>query len=120
MNSLENVEANISEMPHITEVIARTSADDQLFKELYEVLKRHDADHRFGVTLIHKHYEVAPDEILMEYTDEEARIQTIKVEKIADVEMNGTIETSWSLKDGKVQMSCRCIKQDQHNHTHNP
>jgi hypothetical protein len=111
--------ADINSTKHISDVIARSSLDDPLFKELAEVLKKYEAEDRFGITLLHKHFELQLDETLVEYTNEENRIQKIVVEKIAAVDQSQTIETSWSLKDGQILMRCQCIKQgDNHNHGH--
>jgi hypothetical protein len=118
---MQTVEANITAMQHILNARPRTSQDDLLFGELYEVLRKHRAEDRFGITLLHKHFDLQDGEMLVEYTDQELRLQTIRVERAESVDIAQTIETAWSLEDGKIQMSCRCALQgDDHNHQHQP
>jgi hypothetical protein len=52
--------------------------DEELFAELREVLLRHGAQDRFGVTLLHRHFDTKPDEALVETVDEEARTLTVR------------------------------------------
>lgn len=47
--------------------------DVACFRDIRDVLARHNALHRFGVFLIHKHFDIADDETLTEFTDEENR-----------------------------------------------
>ena len=76
--------------------------DKECFKEIRDVLKKHNMLERFGVALLHKHFDIADDEMLVESIDEENRTQIIKPLKKSVVEqMEGQIlETCWSLKEG--------------------
>jgi hypothetical protein len=67
--------------PDITEVKPADAADMGVLAEIQDVLKRHNALGRFGVNLLHQHFDMAKDEIMVEYTDVEARTQTLRVEK---------------------------------------
>jgi hypothetical protein len=84
-------------------------ADLDCLAEVSEVLKKHGKRERFGVALLHKHFDMNRDEQLVEYTDAEARILTIK--PIKKGEAGKTIETIWELGDGedgrKVFLGCR-------------
>lgn len=88
--------------------------------EVSAVLKQHGKRERFGVALLHKHFDMAADEQLVVHTDVDGRVLTIKPVK-AD-EAGPTIETIWELGDGedghKVFMGCRqfCGKDVQGNH----
>ena len=76
--------------------------------EVRDVLKKYGKRERFGVALRHKHCDMFPDEQLVEYTDAETRVLTIKPMKRE--EAGQTIETSWELGDGednKVYLGCR-------------
>lgn len=119
MSDVHAAQARLNDAPHISAAQARTAADDGLFRELANVLKRYGAEDRFGIALLHKHFDLHPDETLVEYTNEESRVQKTVVEKVADVDKSQTIETVWSVKDGQVFMRCQCIKQGaDHNHRH--
>jgi hypothetical protein len=58
--------------------------------------------------LLHKHFDLAADEQLVEYTDAEARLLTIK--PVNRSEVGQMIETIWELGDGqndkKVSLGC--------------
>jgi len=47
------------------------SKGEEWFYELRDVLKKHNALDRFGITLLHKHFDIADDEIMLETTDVE-------------------------------------------------
>jgi hypothetical protein len=79
---------------HIDEVQPISDTDRLVLADVAEVLRKHNCLDRFGVFLTHKHFELAPDEILTEYTDEAAREQRIVVEKRGEP-AEKYIETSW-------------------------
>ncbi|MGA3203603.1 MAG: hypothetical protein ABSF12_14045 [Bryobacteraceae bacterium] len=68
-------------------------------KEIREVLERHGALRRFGVCLLHEHFPLADDEILVESTDNDTRISTFQPVKRSDVPQ-GILETAWRLDIG--------------------
>jgi hypothetical protein len=72
-----------------------------------EVLKKHGRQDRFGVALLHKHFDMGEDEILVEETDVAGRVLTIKPVKQATA--GKTIETIWHLADGeqRAMLGCR-------------
>jgi len=75
---------------------------------------------RFGVHLLHKHFDVADDEVLVEYTDVIARTQECRVEKrVSDrVEPSARIETMWSFSGpGALRV---CDQQCVNNYGHAP
>jgi hypothetical protein len=93
---------------HITEVEPRSAKDDALFTELAAVLKKHNALDRFGITLLHRHFDIAPGEVLLEETDVQTRkqnIQPISADALRDEKFT---ETAWRLGDGFVAMACFC------------
>jgi hypothetical protein len=50
-------------LKYIHETPPRQESDDACFQEIKEVLKRHGLEHRYGLTLLHKHFELSDDEI---------------------------------------------------------
>lgn len=88
----------------------RGPSDDVLFRELKEVLERHGATHRFGITLLHTHFDVAPNEVMMEYTDITTRTQLLRPVTLAEAEAQHHIETAWSLEGDAPTMRCTCQK----------
>src|SRR5262249_38625124 len=63
------------------------------------------AEKKYGLALLHKHFDLADDEVLMEYTDIENR--TLITKPASRNEISGdAIETAWSLESGIVTTVC--------------
>jgi hypothetical protein len=67
--------------------------DSEVLREVGEVLLKHNALDRFGVTLIHKHFDLQANEQLVEFTDIVNRRLTIQ--PVSEHETLETVETSW-------------------------
>ncbi len=106
------------QLPNIIEVKPLSDSDKETMDKLYQVLKEQNALNRFGITLLHEHFEVADDEVLIEFTDIETRTQTIKPVFKNDPELIDAIETSWRLDTGFPVMSCKCKKYGTGDHSH--
>lgn len=78
---------------HIDDVEPISDKDYAVLEELRQVISKHGYENRFGISLIHKHYELSENEIALEETDEEARISTIRAAD--DPGAAKTIETMW-------------------------
>ena len=65
-----------------------------MLDELRSVLVKHGYTYRFGISLLHRHFDLAHDEVLMETTDTEARISTLAVERHEEQSAN-SIDTMW-------------------------
>jgi len=96
-------------LPHIDVVIARSVEDEACFKELREVLARHDRLDRFGVMLMHHHFEVADDEIMVEECDEENRVLISRPQKVATIAAGSAIQTNWRLDSDLATAKCMQI-----------
>ncbi len=104
------LESTLPAPVHVADVQPRSEQDDALFDELASVLRKHNALDRFGISLLHRHFEIAPGEVLLETTDIPTRVQTVR--PVNETEIAGVpyIETSWRLGDGWVAMACVCVK----------
>ena len=83
--------------------------DALILADLKAVLVRHGATERFGVCLLHRHFDLADDECLMESTDVEQRVSVLNVEKRTDTPAK--IPTMWRFgptitADTKCQLYC--------------
>lgn len=96
------------ELPDINDVEQISSKDYAVLEELRTVLVRHGYTDRFGVTLLHKHFDLNDDEVLMERTDEVARVSTLSVETRKNSSKT-TIETMW--KFGNTIVGATVCKQ---------
>jgi hypothetical protein len=109
-------------LPDISEV-ARLSADDHACLDaVRQVLVLHNAIGRFGIHLSHKHFEVAEDEVLVEYTNVESRTLECRVEKrfSAEVSEENRIETMWSFNSQDATRVCdqQCVYNSGHANRH--
>ena len=106
-----------SYLPDIKDVSPLSDHDSEVMKDLTEVLRKHGALNRFGVTLLHSHFPVNDDEILVESCDVEGR--TLTIQPVPKQELDGITytTTSWHLGTGVPQMACICVKfGDDHQH----
>jgi hypothetical protein len=111
-----------SVLPDITDVPPMSLDDHAVLDAVRDVLVQHGALGRFGVHLLHKHFDVAEDEVLVEYTDVNARTQECRVEKrVSDrVEPSARIETMWSFSGPGALRVCdqQCVNNYGHNSRH--
>ena len=93
----------------IHEVEPISDKDSEVLRQLREVLLKNNAIDRFGVTLIHKHFDLQENEQLVEFTDIENRRLTI--EPVSEGAGINTIETSWkfSKEVGGMQPLTICV-----------
>ncbi len=111
------LESTLPAPAHIADVQQRSDEDDALFRELADVMKKHNALDRFGITLLHRHFDIQQGEVLLETTDVPSRVQTIEPVKEETLAGMPYVETSWRLGDGWVAMACVCVKYgDDHSH----
>ncbi|MCA6095392.1 hypothetical protein LE181_24895 [Streptomyces sp. SCA3-4] len=78
--STENVKPT-PELPRFEEAEPLGPRDAEFVQDLIAVLEKHGNVDRFGLCLLHGHFPVAADEILVETTDMEARTLHLGVEK---------------------------------------
>lgn len=107
-------------LPHIHDVRPIGEKDHEVLNDLREVLQRHGYTHRFGISLLHKHFDVDSDECLVEYTEMDSRTQRVVVEK-RHPSTPGWIETVWRFSDATNVTLCEqeCKYEDAgHKHIH--
>lgn len=88
-----------SRLKHVDDVEPLNDGDATCIAEIRDVLYKHGKLDRLGVALLHSHFPLADDEVMLEETDEEARIQTlvpVKASEMGPTDM-GTI---WKLQAG--------------------
>ena len=108
-------------LPDIEEVPPFSDQDAQVLAELRAVIEAHGYAERFGVCLLHKHFDLADDECLMEYTDTDTRVSTLSVEKRIDSPTR--MPTMWRFgTDVRAATLCRvfCENAGGHVRVHRP
>lgn len=89
--------------------------DSECFREIRDVLARHRALKRFGVFLIHKHFDIDDDEEMTECTDQPGRLLTIAPRKKVEIDRDVTIPTNWIFTETEeiAAACCTCARNDQ-------
>jgi hypothetical protein len=87
--------------PDIVDAQPLGDDDHELVSDLHEVLRKHNAVGRFGITLLHTHFRVGPNEVILEETDVDGRHQTMRPVPSDSLQEEGIVETSWSLDTGR-------------------
>jgi len=81
--------------------------DFDILSELRDVLLRHGYEYRFGVCLLHKHFDLQPGEAALEETDEASRISTIRI--VQESDCKGAMETAWQFSpDSEITAGRKC------------
>jgi hypothetical protein len=101
---------NWNNLPDI-DAVTRAAADDAMFAELRQVLARYDALGTYGICLLHKHFDIGADEVLLETSDREGRTLTLRPMPVQALAEAQTVQTIWSMGDGaeavtKCHMVC--------------
>src|SRR4051812_34758293 len=101
----------VNRLTDIHAVQRRTTDDDACIAEIKAVLKRHDLDKKYGLTLLHKHFDLEPGEIMVEHTDVASRTLTSRPAPAADFDDANLVEVTWSLDSDHVLSICaqRCF-----------
>jgi hypothetical protein len=60
-------------MSHIHDVRPIGDSDAPVFEEIRSVLEKHGCLDRFGIALLHRHFDVGDEEMMLETTNEAAR-----------------------------------------------
>jgi hypothetical protein len=89
----------------IGRVEPRLESEAPLFDEIHGVLKKYGVERKYGLALLHRHFDLAEDEVLLEFTDVTNRTLTAKPALRSEVAGNA-IETVWSLDSGNVVTDC--------------
>jgi hypothetical protein len=96
----------VNRLTDIHKVEHRLDSETSVFDEVLAVLKRHGVEKKYGLALLHKHFDLVEDEVLMEYTDLENRTLTTKPVRRSEAAAGNAIETVWSLDSGNAATAC--------------
>lgn len=108
-HSMNQLAVALGSLPHVREVVPLSDADKPLVDEVTAVLQKHGALGRFGLTLLHRHFEIGDDEILVETTDAASRTQTVRPVSKEGVANEQYLVTSWHLGLRGPVMACVCM-----------
>ena len=90
------------------EIEPLNDSDLQCMAEVRKVLIKHGKRDRFGLALLHKHFDMDDNEVLLESTDKQARelnIRPVKRDEAAD-----SVPTIWMLLDDQMRSIQDCSR----------
>lgn len=99
-------------LPYVEDVEPLNDKDYAVLRELGAVLTRYGMAERFGVCLLHKHFDIAPDEELLEESDAETRVSILRVQP-AQPQQTDSVETMWRFAGTPTAVTkcvIRCLK----------
>ncbi len=99
------------DLDQLTDVEPLNDTDLKCMAEVREVLKKHGKRERFGVALLHKHFDMDDNEVLLEYSDHDSRELVIKAVKREEAE--NTVPTIWMLLDDQNSAVQYCNRSPQ-------
>ena len=91
----------------IDEVEPLNDSDLPALREIREVLQRHGLIERFGVALLHSHFDLRDDEVMVESADLACRTLTLQPMEEASIGEN-VIGTIWMLRDDPIHAMAWC------------
>jgi hypothetical protein len=95
---------NIDDTPHLD------SEDERCLNEIRAVLLRHGKASRLGVAVLHQHFQLESDEVLVEHCDPSLRTLTSKPIKIEDMLAKNNYRPTIIRFDGGRAQGCRwCV-----------
>lgn len=93
--------------PDVDDVRPIGNDDREVLAEIRDVLIKHGATSRFGVNLIHRHFDLKADEVLFETTDVENRVQQMEVRPVSILkDHKNVLETQWVFDDKTRATMC--------------
>ncbi len=95
--------ANLKKLKDVEPI---NDSDLECMAEVREVLKKHGKRERFGVALLHKHFEMDDGELLVEDTDEEVR--ELNIRPVQKGTVSNTVPTVWMLLDDENRSVLDC------------
>ncbi|MFP4520275.1 MAG: hypothetical protein ACLFQ5_12570 [Oceanicaulis sp.] len=96
------------------------ASDEACLHDVRQVLERHGKIGRFGVHLLHAHFDIGDDEVLLETCDQDQRILVSRIAKADSNDARSSIETSWAF-DAAADRRCqrKCVRTgDSHHQSH--
>jgi hypothetical protein len=99
-----------ADLDHIADVRPIDDTDFECLEEVRQVLMKHDALSRFGVALLHNHFAIGEDEMMLETTDVERREHLVRPVSRTYPEDNGfTAQTTIvSFDENGLSQNCGC------------
>jgi hypothetical protein len=94
-----------NDLPDIVDVPKLEETDEKCLAEVGEVLRKYSKTRRFGVALLHQHFKLRDDELMVEHCNFETRTLVTAPEPASSVISKGYLPTVWRY-DGELAQGC--------------
>lgn len=94
-------------LPELHETPDLDDSDTACMAEIRAVLERHGKLDRFALHLIHRHFDLAPGEVLIERPDPDARTQHVSVGRLDNEPL--ARPTTWIFGSDGANVVCACV-----------
>ncbi len=84
-------------LPRFDELQGLDDTDRACMGEIREVLRKYGKIERFGLQFLHRHFDVGPEEILVERSDPDARSMVLQVLRRNEIKNEEHVDTAWHL-----------------------
>ncbi len=113
---MNSIIQNWNDLPQIEDVHSFDQSDENCLEDIRQVLEKHDKTSKFGVALLHKHFDLGSDEILLETNNPKTKTLTIKPVNLSEIEENEEkfITTLYRF-DNNLVYKCSWCKRNHHN-----
>jgi hypothetical protein len=110
MNQVNLAAMQWSALNRIADVKPIGDSDAQCLEEIRQVLLKHGQTQRFGVSLLHSHFDLGADEVMLEETNVETREQWVRPVSRSYLLENGIIAqtTVVSFDEKGMNQNCGC------------
>lgn len=109
-NKMQTQAKNWNDLPNLTSVHELTEKDDSCLNELQAVLKKYELTSKFGVALLHKHFTIEDDEVLLEKNNPIKKTLESRPIKISEAENGEYATTIWRFDEGNRYGCSFCQK----------
>ena len=107
MNTIDELKVvQVSNLPHINDIVPLGDDDEACLQELRQVLEKHHRQSRFGIALLHKHFDVDADELLVEHCNTAQRVLVTRPKKRSELGDTPLIKTIFAF-DQKLELACQ-------------
>lgn len=95
-----------SALPNIDDIAPISEEDEYCLQDIKDVLEKHGCLSRFGIALLHTHFPIQEDEVMVESCDPQKRTlisQPVKCDLLTE---KNSIETLWRFDAEGSNLSC--------------
>ena len=103
-------------LKQIEDVDPLKDEDHELMNKIRDILVEHGAEDRFGLCLLHRHFDIEDDEYAIEESFERSResvTKIVKLDKAPAIDDPEYVPTTWKFSSGEIENVTKCVNRCQ-------